>query len=94
MFHSLLWLYGIFAVLGSVVGSFSCALAINERVQLVGGSHAASGFYHAFLMKEVRLCDLWTLGGGSRYGIPINEGGQVVGCGGSGWGEGLAVLGG
>src|SRR3990172_2054469 len=65
--------------LGTLGGTFSSGVAINERGQVVGESDTASGDRHAFLWKDGVMTDLGTLGGTFSTALTINEHGRVVG---------------
>ena len=65
--------------LGTLGGTFSSGVAINERGQVVGASETASGEIHAFLWHQGVMTDLGTLGGITSEVRAINERGQVVG---------------
>ena len=69
------------------LGTFSkgvcCSEAngINNRGQVVGGSHTKSGSFHAFLWYRGTMRDLDTLGDQYSTATAVNDGGTVVGYG-------------
>jgi probable HAF family extracellular repeat protein len=66
--------------LGTLGGTQSEALGMNNLTQVVGWSYVASGVEHAFLWtKEGGMQDLGTLGGTTSRAYAINDNGQVVG---------------
>lgn len=66
--------------LGTLGGTQSEALGINNLTQVVGWSYVASGVEHAFLWtKPGGMQDLGTLGGSTSRAYGINDNGQVVG---------------
>lgn len=65
--------------LGTLGGTFSNAQAINDNMQIVGGSDTASGDGHAFLWENGVMTDLGTLGGLDSHASAINNLGQVIG---------------
>ena len=65
--------------LGTLGGLASYARGVNERGQVVGHSHTASGDTHAFLWEKGVLTDLGTLGGSYSNARAINSRGQIVG---------------
>jgi probable HAF family extracellular repeat protein len=66
--------------LGTLGGTSSQALAINDSGQVVGEAQTASGDYHAFEWDNSHgMQDLGTLGGTQSGAGAINASGQVVG---------------
>jgi probable HAF family extracellular repeat protein len=66
--------------LGTLGGTDSEALGVNNTAQVVGWSYVASGAEHAFLWtKATGMQDLGTLGGSTSHAYAINDNGQVVG---------------
>lgn len=65
--------------LGTLGGRWSLATALNNRGQVVGQSHTASGQSHAFLWQAGKMQDLGTLGGMWSIANGINNRGEVVG---------------
>jgi len=67
--------------LGTLGGTFSLALGINDTGWVVGVSSLPDDTaFHAFLWKKDLLVDLGTLGGpNSVAGHPLNERGQIGG---------------
>jgi probable HAF family extracellular repeat protein len=66
--------------LGTLGGTSSFALDVNESGQVVGQSTTASNVGHAFLWTSGQgMQDLGTLGGTSSFAWSINNAGQVVG---------------
>ena len=66
--------------LGTLGGSQSEALGVNNYTQVVGYSNVASGAEHAFLWTIAGgMQDLGTLGGSASHAYAINDSGQVVG---------------
>ena len=66
--------------LGTIEGTYSCALGINESGQVVGSSSFGNNSYmHAFLYENGTMTDLGAFGGKVSYASAINDAGQVVG---------------
>src|SRR5215218_872124 len=69
--------------LGTLGGSFSWALGINDAGKVVGGSsleETPEGVEeHAFLYSEGQITDLGTLGGSDSIATAINDADEVVG---------------
>jgi probable HAF family extracellular repeat protein len=66
--------------LGTLGGSQSEAVAINDRGQVIGTSSVASDRYHAFIWQDGVMTDLGVLPGqANSKAVAINERGQVVG---------------
>lgn len=77
--HALLFKDGVATDLGSLGGSDSRALAINDLNQVVGWSEIAGGTQHAFVSDGTVMTDLGTLGGTKSYAFGINNDGVIVG---------------
>src|SRR4051812_26384205 len=65
--------------LGTLGGSESIPVAINNRREVAGYSPTAAGHNHAFLWRRGVIKDLGTLGGATAAATAINDRGQVVG---------------
>lgn len=65
--------------IGTLGGSFSAALALNERGQVVGDAGTPDESGHAFLRQNGQLTDLTVIGTAIAGATSINESGQVVG---------------
>jgi probable HAF family extracellular repeat protein len=65
--------------LGTLGGTTSEAMALNDAGQVVGSSTLANGQTHAFLYSGGTMTDLGTLGGNFSQAAGINSAGQVVG---------------
>jgi probable HAF family extracellular repeat protein len=63
--------------LGTLGGSFSVALALNERGQVAGTSRTANGQTHVFLWEKGRMTDLGQTQAGSTS-VLLNARGRVV----------------
>ncbi len=64
--------------LGTLGGSSSNGIGINDRGLVTGGSENADGEFHAFLY-DGQMHDLGTLGGTYSYGQSINANGRMTG---------------
>jgi probable HAF family extracellular repeat protein len=66
--------------LGTLGGTYSYALAVNDLGQVVGGSATAAGFNHAFFWSPAGgIVGLGTLGGKFSEAVAVNLRGQVIG---------------
>ena len=67
--------------LGTLGGSTSRAVAVNERGQVVGDAAAGFGGSHAFVWQNGRMTDLGVLGGSDSQSWArwINDRGQIIG---------------
>ena len=66
--------------LGTLGGSWSNVVAINDKGQVIGWSQTIGDLtWHAFFYSDGKITDLGTLGGSSSYPSGINDKGQVVG---------------
>ncbi len=67
--------------LGTLGGSYSEGVAINDSGQVTGyADTAGDAARHAFLWDGTTMQDLGTLGGTRSEGVAINASGQVTGC--------------
>jgi probable HAF family extracellular repeat protein len=76
-----IWQHGVVTELGSLGGSYTAPLAINEQGQVIGFSTIESETAHAFLWQAGVMTDLGTLGSEdiSSFARAINNHGQIVG---------------
>lgn len=65
--------------LGTLGGTFSQAIGINDRGQVIGNSTTSAGTFRGFIWYDGVLTDLGTLGGSRTTAAAINSHGQVVG---------------
>jgi probable HAF family extracellular repeat protein len=65
--------------LGTLGGTRSAALGINNAGHVVGSAETADGRTHAFLYVKSALIDLGTFGGDDSYAHRISDGGLIVG---------------
>ena len=65
--------------LGTLGGTSSEAVAINDAGQIVGSASTADGHKHACLWHNGTVTDLGTLGRGSSSATAINNAGQIIG---------------
>ena len=81
--HGLLWQNGRWINLGSLGGTFTEGVDINNLGQVAGASYLSDNapyHYHAFLWQRGRMTDLGTLPGDyGSSGDGVNNQGQVVG---------------
>ena len=66
--------------LGTLGGTFSIALAVNDRDEVVGSASLPNFDEHGFLWRNGTMMDLGTLGGSFSRATGINNRGQVVGA--------------
>lgn len=75
-----LWERGVMRDLGSLGGTYGCAVSLNNREQVVGYSNLAGDLaFHPFLWDRAVLKDLGTLGGDNGQAYQINDRASVVG---------------
>jgi len=77
--YAFLYSDGVKTKLGSIGGTASGALAINNSGQVVGQALTYEGRDHAFLYSDGVMIDLGTFGGNYSTAWDINSSGQVVG---------------
>jgi probable HAF family extracellular repeat protein len=79
--HAVLWRNGRISDLGTLGGSYSAAVDVNERGDVVGYSQVAGDAgYRAFLWRHGRLTELGPLPGfSSSYATAVNDRGDVAG---------------
>ena len=65
--------------LGTLGGTVSEGVAINDSGQVTGSADTADAVTHAFLWDGTTMLDLGTLGGTNSVGDAINASGQVTG---------------
>jgi probable HAF family extracellular repeat protein len=86
--HAFIWQDGFLRDLGTLGGTDSCALFVNERGQAAGHSftdsvvNASTGLptIHPFLWDDEKMIDLHTLGGTLAFANGLNNRGQVAGA--------------
>jgi probable HAF family extracellular repeat protein len=86
--HAFIWHEGFLRDLGTLGGTDSCALFINERGQVAGNSftntvvNPGTGLptLHPFLWDGDEMKDLGTLGGTLAFANGINNRGQIAGA--------------
>jgi probable HAF family extracellular repeat protein len=78
--HAFLWSHGTLTDLGTLGGSISEALAINNRTQIVGRARLSNEIRHPFSWQRGEMTDLGVVAPcirGTAFGV--NNGGQIVG---------------
>jgi probable HAF family extracellular repeat protein len=74
------YINGLLKNLGTLGGTYSTALGINDLNQLVGQATTSGDLAsHAFLYSNGTMTDLGTLGGPNSQADAINNNGQVTG---------------
>ena len=79
--HAFLYTHGVMLDLGTLGGSYSVGIAVDDASQVTGSSRPgdSSSEEHAFLHNGVFMQDLGTLGGTLSQGVGINASGEVAG---------------
>lgn len=71
---------GAFVDMGTLGGSFSTALSVNNKHVAVGYSYLANSVTtHGFIYEDGVMKDMGTLGGASSYAYAVNDHGVAVG---------------
>jgi probable HAF family extracellular repeat protein len=78
--HAFLYTHGIVRDLGTLGGSYSVGIAVNDSSEVTGSSRPSdsNSDEHAFLHNGVFMDDLGTLGGAISQGVGINASGEVT----------------
>jgi len=92
--HAFLWTQGVALDLGTLGGSNSVALGLNNHGDVVGRSDLYPGFGNkgAFVYRNERMIALANLGRGDSAANGINDNGVVVGYSDSGTGSSGATI--
>jgi probable HAF family extracellular repeat protein len=79
-FRAFVWTPGQgYAILGTLGGASSYAMAVNNEGLIAGSAQTPGGYSHAFISNGVTMQDLGTLGGFASYAYGINDAGNIVG---------------
>jgi probable HAF family extracellular repeat protein len=76
---AVLWRNGKATALGTLGGTDSQAIALNDKGEVIGTSRTASSPRHAFIWRNGSMTDLGTLGGDDVFPTAINAAGEVIG---------------
>jgi probable HAF family extracellular repeat protein len=78
--HAALFESGHITDLGTLGGTSSSSVAINDNGQIIGNSNVGIEYdYHSFLWENGHMRDIGPLDGRFSYAVAINDLGQVVG---------------
>ncbi len=78
--RAVVWSEGVPTDMGTLGGTQSTALRVNDANQVVGWSYVnADAYYRGFIWSDGAVTELGTLGGASSGASGINQTGEVVG---------------
>jgi probable HAF family extracellular repeat protein len=77
--HAVLWSNGQINDLGTLGGTQSLGVGVNDAGQVVGGAQDATAENRAFLWQNAVMRDLGTLGGVNAFAAYVNNNGQITG---------------